>query len=163
MVIGMSEKQPEKKELTPPLRSQMLRYCVVVSVLQETGADEVFARVPGGKRDIAMLRKVALKLMQRTMDTVPDRQRDKMSRQWDTANVEIGVKKPQVQHDREYGMWLSNEAVREVYEASKDHCMTCQLDKHKAKKCALRAALDEMYISGVPERSENGCPYQILL
>lgn len=159
----MKRNSRRKKELTPPLRSQMLRYCAVVSVLQETGADEVFARVPGGKRDIAMLRKVALKLMQRTMDTVPDKQRDKMSRQWETANVEIGVKKPQVQHDREYGMWLSNEAAFALYEASKDHCMTCSMDKHKARKCKLREALDEMYIQGVPERSENGCPYQILL
>lgn len=153
----------QKKELTPPLRSQMLRFCVAVDVLQENGADEVFARVQGGKRDIAMLRSVSMKLLKRVLNTVPDKQRDKMAKQWESAGMEMGVKRPKVQHDREYGMWLSNNAIAAVYEACKDHCMTCQMDKHKAKKCELREALDEMYIQGVPERSENGCPYQILL
>ena len=152
----------QKKELTQPQRSQMLRFTAVVDVLHETGADEVFDRVDG-RKDIEELRARSLGLLRRIMDTVPDKQRDKMARQWDCASVEIGIKRATaVGRNKEYGMFLSNAACRELALACKEKCMMCSLNRHKAKKCPLREALDEMYIDGAAEMAENGCPYQIL-
>lgn len=148
------------KRLTSLERSQLLRFGVALDILCEPHADQRFAMLKYGKRDLGMLRKKAAALLADVLDqTVPVDQIRQLRQNMRYAGVEIGVKRTaQVQHDREYGGFLSNVAMQALATASVEKCRLCMLNKHEAKKCDLRAALDEMWIQGV-EGTENDCPY----
>lgn len=149
----------ELKRLTSLERSQLLRFGVALDLLCEPYADQRFAALKYGKRDLGMIRKKAAALLADVLLTVPKEQVRQLSQHMKHASVVIGVAKPTAaQHDKSYGMFLTNNAVNALAQASWETCRVCMLDKHKAKKCQLRAALDELYIQGV-EGTENECPY----
>lgn len=146
--------------LTHNERTQLLRFGVALDILCEPWADKRFAMLKYGKRDLGMLRKKAATMLADVLEqTVPYEQVRQLHQHLKHAGVEIGVKRTaSVQHDREYGQFLSNLALQSLTEAAAEKCRLCMLDKHKAKMCELRAALDEMWIKGV-EGTENDCPY----
>lgn len=147
-------------KLTNLERSQLLRFGVALDILCEPYADQRFGMLKYGKRDLGMIRKKAATLLADVLEqTVPKEQIRQLQQHLRHAGVEIGVKRTaSVQHDREYGAFLSNIAMQALADASTEKCRLCMLNKHQAKKCALRGALDEMWIQGTTG-TENDCPY----
>ena len=148
------------KRLTSLERSQLLRFGVALDLLCEPHADQRFAMLKYGKRDLNMIRKKAAALLADVLEeTVPVEQVRQLRQHMRYASVVIGVaKQTAYQHDHSYGGFLTNAAMQALATASTEKCRLCMLDKHQAKKCELRAALDEMWIVGV-EGTENDCPY----
>lgn len=153
----MSENQ--RKRLTSIERSQLLRYGAALDILMEPHADDRFAMAKYGRRDLAMIRSKMQKLLADTLDTVPFDQLRQLTQHMKHARTKVGITAMTVtENDRTYGSFLTNAACQALAEASREQCRVCMLDKHKARKCPLRGALDEMWIKGV-EGTENDCPY----
>ena len=158
-VIKQIPADVDSKRLTSLERSQLLRYGAALDILMEPYADDRFAMVKGGKRDLAMVRKKMQTLLAQALETVPLDQLRQLRQHMKHARVKVGITAMTVEeNDRTYGSFLTNKAMQALAVASQDTCRMCMLDKHKAKKCPLRAALDEMWIQGV-EGTENECPY----
>ena len=152
--------RPNEKRLTSLERSQLLRFGVALDILCEPHADQRFAMLKYGKRDLGMLRKKAATLLADVLEqTVPYEQVRQLHQNMKYASLQIGVaKQSALQHDRSYGGFLTNAAMSALAAATVEKCRLCMLDKHQAKRCELRAALNEMWIAGV-EGTENDCPY----
>lgn len=148
-----------EKRLTSLERSQLLRFGVAIDLLHEPYADHRFAVLKYGMRDLGMVRKKTERLLADVLETVPIDQVRQLRQHMRYGKVTIGVAKTdQALHDRTYGSFITNAAQQALVYASVEKCRLCMLDKHAAKKCDLRAALNELYIAGV-EGTENDCPY----
>ena len=155
----MGDTVQNRKRLNSLERSQLLRFGVALDLLCEPYADQRFAALKYGKRDLGMIRKKAATLLEDVLETVPIEQNRQLAQHMKYATVTIGVAKMSAhQHDHTYGGFLTNSAMQALANACVEKCRLCMLDKHSAKKCELRAALDEMWIVGV-EGTENDCPY----
>ena len=140
-------------------RTQLLRYGAALDIVMEPYADDRFGMVKNGKRDLGLIRKTMASLLERTLQTVPADQIRQLTQHMKHARTKVGITAMTVtENDRTYGSFLTNAACQALAEASRETCRLCMLDKHKARKCRLRSALDEMWIKGV-EGTENDCPY----
>ena len=150
------------KRFTSAERSQLLRFGAALDIVMEPWGDQRFAMAKYGKRDLAMIRRKMQDLLAGTLESVPLDQIRQLRQHMKHAQVKVGITRMTVtENDRTYGTFLTNEACQALAEASREVCRVCMLDKHAAKKCKLRGALDEFWIKGVTG-TENDCPYYCL-
>lgn len=145
--------------MTSVERAQILRYGVAWNILCEKNAERRIEALKYGKRDMSMIRKKLGQMLEEMLHNAPDDQEKQLRQHLRYGSLTIGVAKTdKALHDRTYGSFITIAAQQALVEASVEKCRLCMLDKHAAKKCDLRAALNEQYIQGVTG-TENDCPY----
>lgn len=151
-----------RKRLTGSEREALVNMSVALDVLMKAQPD-LKARakmVNGGNRDIAMVIAKLTKLMERFYDTITAEQLRTYYNNLKMASITVGVKNPATLGKRksdDYGMWLSYEAINQLFEGCHDKCLMCGLDTEGQRRCSLRKALDS--IPNDLAQNEGECPY----
>lgn len=139
------------------------RIMIAVSVLS-SGKETLWERlklIKNGRRDYAMSAKKIEALFGDLLDTVPTEQLLTMRRNLASLGYTIGVRRPGASNDRDYGAWLSWEALNALFEAAREKCIVCDLPNDKQRQCPLAKVLDG-FPSGKSETAK-GCGYFGLL
>ena len=156
----------EKIKLTASDKESLIRLNIAYEILESEGPqlDRRFRVIPGGRRDLGMLKAKINKLMQCVTDTIPDDQLMTYIRSLKMVSYTVGIKKPgrMERNDKEYGMWLSFEIINALLSGCHDHCMMCPSDKAQRRACTLRKAL-ETIPNDAPERGDGDCPFYTIM
>ena len=97
--------------------------------------------------------------------TIPAEQLQTIRRSIMETGYTIGIKcKATADANRfaEWGVIVPIEVVNVMFDACKDHCLTCMGDTEAQKRCKLRKALD-ILPNDTEERSDGTCPYRALM
>lgn len=155
----------EVKRLTAGERYQLMALGVANQILANAcgEAEQRVRMVPGGWRDLRMIRTVLDRLLDRIMDTMPKEQVRAYAHSLHDASYTVGVRCRAVDNEtlrqQEHAIYLSLYALNALGDAAREKCMMCGLDQHGQAKCPLRKAFDEMP-NNAPDRSGGGgCPY----
>lgn len=116
-----------------------------------------------GRFHMACARAQALRTYEAVLDTVPTDQLRQLKRNLDGSSWYVGVKRPGETREREYGVWISIEALKVIEEALHEHCLVCPIDIEEQRKCALRRVLDNELTNNAQERAGGACPYMGVL
>lgn len=148
--------------LTATERDALVRMFIALDILTEQ-KEALKARagtVPGARRDLAMIAAKAAKLIDAFTKTVPPEQVTTFVNSLKLAGYTIGVKAPgkATRDDKNYGTWISYEALGVLLEGCKDHCFTCGLDLTGRRACRLRKTLDAIP-NDTKDRPDGECPY----
>ena len=120
--------------------------------------DQRLGQIAYGKRDMAMVKKKIQSICENLMHTIPTDQLITLSRNMRNISYSIGIKPPQSKRDKDYGMWLTFDAVNGLIDAAREVCMLCDKGGKDQHYCPLRRALDELAYP--PECQIKGrCPY----
>lgn len=139
-------------------RAQLLRYAAAITVLEEKELDKFFGELKNGKRDLALIRKVGWTLFERAVSAMPIDQVKQLKAHLGSVRITVGITQLSIKDfDERYGQFLTFSALESLADGCRDHCMMCQLDKHEAKRCPVRAALDELTVERVEDAAT--CPY----
>lgn len=154
------------KRLTASEKEILMRINVAMEILskEKDKLSERAALIPGAKRDLAMMRSVAKKMLDRFARTIPEDQAAMYERALAMVSYQVGVKKPAGSNlnEKEYGMWLPYEIINIFIEAMHDHCMMCSDDKAQRRACKLRKALYAIP-NDCPPRNDDDCPYYTIM
>lgn len=127
--------------------------------------DRLLVQIPGGKRDMGMLRAKALKLFERLCAVCPQEQLRAMLPTLKHVKCRIGV--PLIGHehdfDREMGVVVSYEDLTELVAGCRDKCMLCDYNGGQISKCKLRKVFKHLPTDEEPEPLGGGCGYKRLL
>lgn len=156
----------EKIRLTASDREALVRLNIAYEILETEGEhlDRRMRAIPGGKRDIGMMKAKITKIMEKVIDTIPDDQLRTYVRSLEMASYSVGVKKPGTmgRNMKDYGMWLSFDVINALLAGCHDHCMMCPSDKAERRACKLRRAL-ETIPNDAPERDDGDCAFYTLM
>ena len=156
----------DKIRLTASDREALIRLNIAYEILETEGEHLVrrFRAIPGGLRDLGMLKAKINKLMERVIDTIPDDQLMTYVRSLKMASYTIGIKKPGTmgRDEKNYGMWLSYEIINALLVGCHDHCLMCPADKAERRACGLRKALSNIP-NDAPERHDGDCPFYTIM
>ncbi|MBR1565141.1 MAG: hypothetical protein IJ649_00115 [Oscillospiraceae bacterium] len=96
--------------------------------------------------------------------TIPEEQFATYIRSLEMASFTVGIKKPgdMGRNDKDFGMWLSYEAINGLLEGCHEHCMMCPGDKAQRRACKLRKVLTSIP-NDAPERDDGDCPFYTLM
>lgn len=148
-------------------REGLMAWVAIASTLvneEVQGIEHYFAKYPGGKRDLAMLRKLTQKYMYLLIeDTVKNKQDGDQLMKWmDHIRIHIGVKgmygHPPIDGNRDMGYWVNYKNLQTLLEAVQDHCMLCNKDKAGVNACALHRALKALPLDD--KTAEELCEFQ---
>ena len=127
--------------------------------------DRLLAQIPGGKRDMGLLRAKSLKLFESLCDVTPPDTLKAMLPTLKHVKVRIGV--PLIGHesdcDKEMGVVVSYEDLTEIVAGCRDKCMLCDYSGAQISKCKLRKAFQHLPSADEPEPLGGGCGYKRLL
>lgn len=159
----------DKTRITATERDEMMRVKIAHDILtfETKGLAKRIAGIPGGKRDLALIIKLADKLMQNVLETIPDEQRQVYSRALHDASYTIGVRCRATAANKEkinmeYGFWTPLEVLNALIEGCHDRCATCNLDFVGRKKCRLKRALD-ILPNDTRDKDDGDCPYYFVM
>lgn len=112
--------------------------------------------VKNGRRDLALAAKLVNKTFVAMLETVPLEQLITMQHNVSNAVYTVGVKRAGLaENDKDYGMWVSWETLKELTDAAGERCKFCTMDTQEQRQCPLAKALDALP-AGKDEAS-NGC------
>lgn len=133
---------------------------VLVHVREKGLLAERVRLVPYGARDLGRLISGMDRLLEQLLGTVPDNQRQTISRNVNSASYTIGVRRPggAPRNMDDYGVWISLRTLNEILEGLHDHCLMCSMDPAQQRACTLRKALEELP-SDIPDKANGGCRY----
>lgn len=150
-------------------RDLFLQFAGAVSQIWDLlGADYFYRRadlIPYYKRDAAMLRKRAMKLFKDMCETIPNKQRNPLARDIESAKV-FTVVRPVDKHVwDEDGRFVAKDDLKELADAAQEKCRMCTGMGEEYYKCKLRGAFDALPTCETSTDDERGgkCPYALLL
>lgn len=156
----------EKIRLTASERESLIRLNVAYEILDSEGEHLArrFGVIPGGRRDLGMLKAKIKKLMEQVVGTIPDDQLKSYVNSLKMASYTVGIRKPgnMERDEKNYGMWLPFEVINAMLAGCHDHCMMCPADKAERRACKLRKAL-ETIPNDTPDRDDDDCPFYTLM
>lgn len=156
----------EKIRLTASERESLIRLNVAYEILDSEGEHLArrFGVIPGGRRDLGMLKAKIKKLMEQVVGTIPDDQLKSYVNSLKMASYTVGIRKPghMERDEKTYGMWLPFEVINALLAGCHDHCMMCPADKAERRACKLRKAL-ETVPNDTPDRDDDDCPFYTLM
>jgi hypothetical protein len=141
-------------------RETMLRVVTALNILI-TEPEQLKSRmkdVPYYSRDVGMLRKKALTMIEKMTDTIPKEQMWQWYREVKSVSYTVGVSGVTSRNNEKYGVWLPNNVINALLEGCKEQCLMCNLDKGQRRACALKKALDAVP-NDVPDKMDGDCPY----
>ena len=131
----------------------------VITLLEKPYLDRRIKTIKGGWRDLQLMRKLAVKLLENVLATLPTNQLQSLRRNLPHVGVAVGIKRDRSQDD--YGRYMSLDELEILASASREKCLTCTKTVMEQRQCALKKVLDTLPIEGI-EDSEKGCPYMFL-
>ena len=156
----------EKIRLTASERESLIRLNVAYEILDSEGEHLArrFGVIPGGRRDLGMLKAKIKTLMEQVVGTIPDDQLKSYINSLKMASYTVGIRKPghMERDEKNYGMWLPFEVINALLAGCHDHCMMCPADKAERRACKLRKAL-ETVPNDTPDRDDDDCPFYTLM
>lgn len=150
----------ETKRMSASERETMLRVVTAMNILI-TEPEQLKSRmkdVPYYSRDVGMLRKKALTMIEKMTDTIPKEQMWQWYREVKSVSYTVGVPGVTSRNNEKYGVWLPNNVINALLEGCKEQCLMCNLDKGQRRACALKKALDAVP-NDVPDKMDGDCPY----
>lgn len=157
-----------KDKVTLADKEGLIAWASLASVLVDTdvkGIEERFAKLPGGKRDLALMRKLAEKYMQKLLwEAIP---MSKDDARWFVQTLKLmriytGIQgrygHESVDRMADFGVYLSYDDVNAILDALSDHCLLCSKSKKDAQDCPLRKALGRIPTQDTSE--DNFCAVQ---
>lgn len=98
------------------------------------------------------------KVVDEILDTMPLEQLLSFRRNLKGLRYSISVQNVGGKDYKNDGRWLSLDALDELCEATRDHCLMCTKDAQEQRKCRLAKALDELPCINADENAK-GCRY----
>lgn len=146
----------------------LIAFASVASTLADkdiSAIEDRFADIEGGKRDLALLRSVSMKLVYKLIEVMPleDRKDGDDIKKWLT-HMKIYTSVPgRAEHNavnpiKDFGLYLSYEDINTLIAAAGEKCALCDLDERESKKCKLRKVLKKLPLADTKDNC-NGCPY----
>lgn len=127
--------------------------------------DKLLEQIPGGKRDMGMLRAKSLKLFEKLCDVTPQESLRALLPTLKQTKCRIGV--PLIGHEndfnKEMGFVVSYDDLSVLTAGCKDKCMLCDYTGGQISKCKLRKAFQHLPSPDEPEPLGGGCGYKRLL
>jgi len=155
------KKERERRRITSTERSALLRYAAALSIWTEPGCEDFIKGLPYGGRDLETVRRVTLRLWTNAMAVIDKDQLRQILMNVEAASVTVGITRMRAaEHASKYGQFITHAAATALTEAAAEKCSTCMLDRNGARRCELRAALDEMNIVDTAENS-SVCKYRM--
>ena len=162
----MSEKESEKESEKRELRNReyyTLRTIMAALSGLEGGEQFLVNRlksVPNGLRDYRMVKTVLRKLLEKLLDTVPDKRLGQIKTELKNAHIEVKVERDYTGAYRENFTYVPNKALEEIEDIICDmFCAACEKSDKESRKCRIRKLMEMLYQYDFPER--NGCPLAI--
>jgi len=128
------------------------------SICERIGLERRFAKVKNGPRNWMYAKKHIKTLLEGVMDQIPTEQLMSLSKNLDSISFTVGIKKPITQSDKDFGLWLSYDAINALMESAHDTCMMCSKTGKEQQSCPLRKGLDELPVQRINE-TKGECPY----
>lgn len=117
--------------------------------------------VPGGLRDLRMLRSVSAKLMGNILGTVPVKKLAQIRRELENSEMLIRVKpvNPKKDEYEDNLTYVPQQALERICrKAIELECFCCEKKGREAKKCQLRNDIQETYMFEYPDDGKE-CPF----
>ncbi|MBO7669712.1 MAG: hypothetical protein J6S60_03895 [Oscillospiraceae bacterium] len=155
----------EKRRLYATEYDGLMQLALIGNMLLKS-EERLANRLKGIKRGrfhMACARAHALKMYDAVLDTVPVAQLKQLKHNLDSASWYVGVKRPGETKKRDYGVWISIDALEVIEECLHDHCQFCPIDIEGQRRCALRRVLDTELTNNAEERPGGACPYMGVL
>lgn len=156
---------PKRVRMTASERDGLQRMMVAMSILEDELG--LLTRRTGlikqGKSYVGMARAMVRKWYEAVLKTVPGEQLPAVQRTLLGTSYTIGVKctatmNNEAKRHKEYAICVSQEAMRVILGAAREHCTMCGLDKEGQRRCELRKALDSLPNDSI-DRDDGGCQY----
>ena len=120
----------ETKRMTAGERDTMLRIVTAMNILVEE-PEKLKKRmkdVPYFARDVGMLKKRALMMIEKMTDTIPKDQMWQWYREVKNTTYVVGVPGVANHNNDKYGVWLPYNIVNALMDGCKEQCLMCNLD-----------------------------------
>lgn len=117
--------------------------------------------IPGGYRDLQMLRAVSAKLMGNILGTVPQKKLAQIRRELENSEMLIRVKpvNPKKGEYEDNLTYVPQQALERICrKAIELECFCCEKKGREAKKCKLRNDIQETYMFDYPDGGKE-CPF----
>lgn len=122
-----------------------------------TNIEGRFAAIPGGKRDLALMRSLADKYIAKLMKVMgmSKSDADDFMKCISTMKIYTGIlgrygHEP-VNSSRDFGSFFSYKDQLTLFESAGYRCFMCQKSEAEAKSCPLRRVFDKMELPDMPE------------
>ena len=127
--------------------------------------DSLLKQIPGGKRDLGLIRSKATSLFEKLCEVTPPKTLRAMLPTLKLVKVRIGVPLVGSESDcnREMGIVVSYEDLTELVAGCRDKCMLCDYNSGQISKCKLRKVFKHLPSDDEPEPLGGGCGYKRLL
>lgn len=136
----------------------LIAWAALASVLKDKeveGVEHRFAQLPGGKRDLSLMRSLADKYLYKLIGIMPFRTQkeiDQTEAILKHMKVYTGIRNLRG-HDmldgaKDFGWFLTLEEVDIVLEALGDRCLLCNKTPEQERQCPLKQVLDRLPLAG---------------
>lgn len=129
-----------------------------ISIFERVELDGRFASIPYAKRDFALIKSRLSNLCNLLLETMPTEQLLSLSKNLKAISYTIGVKRPASQTDKDFGLWVSYDALNALMASAHDTCMMCSKNGKEQQSCPLRKGLNELPVEKINE-TKGQCPY----
>ena len=157
----------DKKRLNQDEQIAVMDLAGVLSILHSQSLeslDPLLKLIPGGKRDMGMLKSKITKLFDGVCDVTPEASLRAMLPSLKKVRCRIGV--PLIGHENmnaENGWVVSFDDLTALTGACYDKCMLCDRTGAEISKCKLRKTLKRLPTPDEPEPMGGGCGYKRLI
>lgn len=117
-----------------------------------------FSRIKRGKWMFRTAKGIINKLYEETLKTLPLEQIKSIRRQLIGLRYSLHIVNVNGKDYKNDGIWLSWEALEQLTNATRDHCLMCQKNTMEQRMCPLAKALDELPCIKADENA-RGCRY----
>lgn len=151
-----------KKRLTAGEREALMALNVAAQVTDRCKAllGNRLSLVKGGGSHLGLAKYWIDRVFGDVVETIPEDQMASYRRNVRGCSYTVGVRSPHNVHDRDYGVWVSLEMLRELHRACQDRCLMCEKDRSERRACALRRALSETVMDERADGKADGdCPW----
>lgn len=117
-----------------------------------------FSRIKRGKWMFRTAKGIINKLYEETLKTLPLEQMKSIRRQLIGLRYSLHIVNVNGKDYKNDGIWLSWEALEQLTNATRDHCLMCTKEVDQQRQCRLAKALDELPCINADENA-RGCRY----
>ena len=149
------------KRMSASERDTMLRIVTALNILltEPEKLKERMKDVPYYSRDVGMLKKKALDIIDKMTDTIPQEQLWQWYREIKTVTYVVGIPGAASTHNNDkFGVWLPNNLINALMDGCKEQCLMCNLDRAQRRACKLKKTLDAIP-NNVQDKMDGDCPY----
>lgn len=132
----------------------IIAWAALATILQDKEIQDIehrFAQIPGGKRDLSLMRSLANKYLYKIIQQLPirtEKDGEQLKRIIHEMRVYTGIRgvpgHPMLDGAKDFGWYISLEDIDVLLEALSDRCLFCNKTKEQMRRCSLKAVLDKL-------------------